>query len=149
MQLSKWHCVSSSSKAAPGVVKRGEYHLKFLIACALIAAMSETAIAQMVPEKCQKLHLTDFIFEHDQSGNISLYALVHNDDPYNVTSARFNFDLLVGDDLKVGEAWTIIGRLMQERVRINLGIINQDIKGYIAAGSIMVSQVSSSCSFSP
>jgi len=128
--------------------------LKFLIACALIAAMSETAMAQqmMPPEKCQKLNLTDFIFEHDQSGNIALYALVHNDDPYNLTSASFHFDLLVGD-LKVGEAWTNnIGRLRsgnKERVRINISSINQDLKGYIAAEVVVIQQVSSVCNFSP
>jgi hypothetical protein len=126
--------------------------VKFLIACALTAAMSQTAMAQTIPEKCQKLHLTDFTFEHDRYGNISLYAFVHNDDPYNVTSASFNFDLLVGEDLKVGEGWTNIGRLMhgnKEKVRVNLSQITEDIKGYIAAGSILIQQVNSSCNFSP
>jgi hypothetical protein len=125
--------------------------LKFLIACALIAAMSETAVAQIIPEKCRKLHLTDFKFEQDNYGNILLYALVHNDDPYNVTFATFSFDLLIGEDLKVGEASTSIGRLMhgnKERVRVNYGPI-QDIKGYIAAGVILIRHVSSSCNFSP
>jgi hypothetical protein len=125
--------------------------LKFLIACALIAAMSETGMAQMIPEKCQKLHLTDFEFKQDQYGNILLSALVHNDDPYNVTFATFNFDLLVGEDFKVGEASTSIGRLMhrnKERVRVNFGPINQDIKGYISDGAIRIRQVSSSCNFS-
>jgi hypothetical protein len=142
--------------AAPGVVKKGgrTTTLKFLIACALIAAMSETAMAQQMtpPEKCQKLNLTDFIFEHDQSGNIALYALVHNDAPYNLTSASFTFDLLVGD-LKVGEAWTNnIGRLShgnKERVHINISSINQDLKGYIAAGTVVILPVSSACNFSP
>jgi hypothetical protein len=127
--------------------------LKFLIACALIAAMSETAMAQMKPdpEKCRKLHLTDFTFTQDTNGNISLSALVHNDDPYNVTSASFSFDLLVGEDFKVGEASTMMGRLMhgnKERVRLNFGPINQEMKGYITAGALRFYRVSSSCSFS-
>ena len=125
--------------------------MKFLIACALIAAMSETAMAQMISEKCQKLHLTDFTFEQDKSGTEGLYALVHNDDPYNLTSAQFNFDLLIGQDLKVGEGSAYIGRLMRgnkEIVRINY-VTNQDIKSYIAAGAIVIHQVGSSCNFSP
>jgi hypothetical protein len=119
--------------------------LQFLIACALIAVMSETTMAQqmMSAEKCQKLHLTDFTFERDQSGNQLLYALISNDTPYDLVSATFNFDLLVGQDLKVGEGTVYIGRLMhgnKERVRINYRT-NEDIKGYISAGAIAIQQL--------
>jgi hypothetical protein len=35
----------------------------------------------------------------------------------------------------------------KERVRVNFGPINQEIKGYIDAGAIRIHQVSSSCNF--
>ena len=65
----------------------GVIMLKFLTACALIAAMSETRMAQTIPEKCQNLHVTDYELQQDNLGNVSIYALIHNDDPYNVTMA--------------------------------------------------------------
>src|SRR4029077_20351537 len=82
------------------------------MACTLIAAMSETAVAQMIPEKCQNLHVTNYELVPNNYGNLSLYALIHNDDPYNVTSASFYFDLLIGENFKIGEGSVSIGRLI-------------------------------------
>jgi hypothetical protein len=104
--------------------------MNFLVACALIAAISVTAMAQMIPEKCQKLDVTDYQFEEDY-GNLSLYALIHNNDPYNVTSAIFKFDLLIGENFKIGDGSVSIGRLMHgdtERVRIYYNS-NRNIRG--------------------
>jgi hypothetical protein len=71
--------------------------LKFLIACALIAAMSQTAMAQ-IPEQCKNLqNVTDYEFERNNVGNLSLYALVHNDGPSDVTFAAFYFDFLADE----------------------------------------------------
>lgn len=143
--------MSSSSRPLRRALKRGvPQGLKFLIACALIAAVSETGMAQTAPQKCNKLQVTDFEFKYDKLGNISLFALVQNDAPYNVTYASFSFDLLVGENLKVGEASTSIGRLMhenKERVRVNFAPFNGEIKGYIDAGAIRIHQVGSSCNF--
>jgi hypothetical protein len=125
--------------------------LKCLIACALITAISETAVAQMIPEKCQKLLLDHYEFVEDKNGTWFLYVLVHNEDPYNVTSAAFSFDLLIGEDFKVGYGSANIQRLMHgntERVRI-IYTTNQDIKGYIKADDLKINYVSSYCNFSP
>ena len=120
---------------------------KFLIACALIGAMSETAAAQTIPEKCQNLHVTDYEFKPNNYGNLSLYALIHNDDPYNVTLATFYFDLLIDENLKIGEGSVSIGRLMRgdtERVLIHY-TANQNIQGVATA----IRLVRISCNFSP
>ena len=125
--------------------------MKFLIACALITAISETAVAQIIPEKCQKLLIDHYEFVEDKNGTWFLYALVHNEDAYNVTSAAFSFDLLIGEDFKVGYGSANIQRLMHgntERVRI-IYSTDQDIKGYITTRAIKINHVSSSCYFSP
>jgi hypothetical protein len=120
--------------------------LKFLIACALIGAMCETAVAQRIPEKCQNLHVTNYEFKRNNDGNPSLYALIHNDDPYNVTLASFYFDLLIDQNFKIGEGSVSIGRLMHgdtEKVFIYY-TTNQNIQG----AAIDIRLVSIYCNFS-
>ena len=39
-------------------------------------------------------------------------ASIHNDDQYMLTNATFYFDLLIDNNLKVGEATETIGRLL-------------------------------------
>ena len=95
--------------------------MKLLIACALIAAMPETAMAQTKPDKCQKLDVSEYTFERDKNGTKILYALIRNDDPYTLNFASFSFDLLVGEKFKIGEGSANIQRLIPgdtERVRI-------------------------------
>lgn len=58
--------------------------MKFLIACALIAAMSQTAMAQ-IPEQCKGLqNVKDYKWEPNNVGNLALSVLVHNEGPYDV-----------------------------------------------------------------
>jgi hypothetical protein len=120
---------------------------KFLIACALIAAMSETAMAQTtIPEKCQNLHVTDYTIERNNSGSPTLYALVHNDDPYNATYAIFYFDLLIGENFKIGQGQGSIQRLLHgdtERIRI-FYTSDRDIRDTL----INLRLVSITCNFS-
>jgi hypothetical protein len=144
--------VSPSSRLLRASLKEGRTTtLKFLIACALITAISETAVAQTIPEKCQKLLIDHYQFVQDKNGTWFLYALVHNEDPYNVSSAVFSFDLLVGENFKVGYGSAYIQRLMHgntERVPITY-TTDEDIKDYITTNAIGINHVSSSCSFTP
>jgi hypothetical protein len=96
--------------------------VKFLIACALIAAMSQTAMAQTtIPEKCQNLHVTDYPSQLDNVGNLILYAVIKNDDPFDSLYATFYFDLLICENFTIGQGPASIQRLLQgdsERERI-------------------------------
>lgn len=104
--------------------------MKVLITCALIAAMSQTAMAQ-IPEQCKNLqNITDYEFKQDKS----LYALVHNDGPSDVTFAAFYFDLLADEHFKIGEGTASIQRLIHgdtEKMRIYYtpGLNINDIHG--------------------
>jgi hypothetical protein len=114
--------------------KEGKTQLKSLIACALIAAMSQTAMAQ-IPEQCINLqNVTDYKFERDNAGNLSLFAFIHNEGTSDVTYAAFYFDFYADEHLKIGEGNVSIGRLTHgdtERVRIyyTLGLKINDIHG--------------------
>jgi hypothetical protein len=128
--------VSSSSRRSGQSSKEGRTtKLKFFIACALIAAMSETAVAQIPDEKCQKLIITKYTSEQNNANpkHPYLYAVIRNDDPYNVTIATFYIDFLIENDFKVGEGTATIGRLMSgntESVPVNYRVDQgQDIIG--------------------
>jgi hypothetical protein len=131
------HCLRHL-KGESGVDKRTTT-LKFLIACALIAAMSQTAMAQ-IPEQCKGLqNVKDYKWEPNNVGNLSLSVLVHNEGPYDVIFASFFFDFYAGEHLKIGEGTTSIGRLThedEERLRISIttpGINIHDIHGITVA----------------
>jgi hypothetical protein len=100
------------------------------------------AVAQTIPEKCQKLLIDHYQFVQDKNGTWFLYALVHNEDPYNVSSAVFSFDLLIGENFKVGYGSAYIQRLMHgntEKVRITY-TTDEDIKDYITTSAIGINQ---------
>jgi hypothetical protein len=87
--------------------------LKLLIAAALITAMSGTAMAQMIPDECKNLHVTYDPMDADPySKNLFINPEIHNDDQLALTDATFFFDLLIDDNVKVGEATQVIGRLL-------------------------------------
>src|SRR5215469_4294917 len=106
--------------------------MKFLIAGALIGAMSQTAMAQ-IQEQCKYLqNVTDFEFKPDKAGHFSLFALVHNEGPSDVIFAAFSFDFLADEHFKIGEGTTNIGRLIHgdtEPVQVSypLGLNISDI----------------------
>jgi hypothetical protein len=123
--------------------------LKFLIACALVTAISQTAVAQRITEKCQKLVIDQYEFGEANYQNIPLYAFIRNDDPYTLTSASFYFDLYIGENFKVGDGSASIGRLMPgitERVPI-IYRVDRDIKSYIKDGAIRVTSGINYCTF--
>jgi hypothetical protein len=140
--------VSSSSRLLRASLKEARTTtLKFLIPCALIAAMSETAMAQTtIPEKCQNLHVTNYTSETDRAGNPTFYAFIQNDSLYNLINATFYFDLLSGENFKVGQGWASIQRLLHgdaEKKPINYST-DLDIKDI----SISIRLVSITCNFS-
>jgi hypothetical protein len=130
--------------------------LKFLIACALITAISQTAVAQTTPEmkeKCKQVHVRFELGEIPKYGDIPLYASIRNDDPYTLTFASFYFDLYIGENFKVGDgSASIRGRLIPgttEKVRVFYRV-DRDIKSDIENGAaIAVTSEVNSCSFSP
>ena len=80
-------------------------------------------------------NVTDFKFEPDRAGHLSLSALVHNEGSSDVASAGFSFDFLADEHFKIGEGWANIGRLIHgdtEKILINIstpGLKIDDIHG--------------------
>jgi hypothetical protein len=117
--------------------------VKLLIASALIAVMPVMAMGQkMIPDKCNNLHVTYDAMDVDQySKNLYINAATHNDDQYALTNATFYFDLLIDDNVKVGEAAQSIGGLLSGEVyKVRIFTSVKEIK------SIRIARVS--CHFS-
>lgn len=98
--------------------------------------MPRAAIAQMIPEKCEKLYVTNYQLERDpNTRNLYVNASIQNDDKYTLIFATFNFDLLIDENVKVGEASQSIGRLLPGEIwKVKIFTSVPEIKNIRLAG---------------
>jgi hypothetical protein len=115
----------------------GDKTVKFLATFALITALPVTAMAQ-IPPRCKTLNALEYRQERNpNTGTPTTYAFIRNEDPDTLASAGFSFDLLLDDNIKIGEASANIGRLRSgDTARAPMSFSVQDDFKYFRLGRV-------------